>query len=156
MAGKFKNSINRKLLNPLLGFLKQGMTPNKLALSIALGFAIGLFPIIGVTTIICLVVSLALKLNLAAIQLINYFVYPLQLILLIPMIKLGSWMLGVNPIPFSITQLLDMFNTDFFSALEKLWLAHLIGIFTWAVFVLPISVFGYAILRYTFRRMSTT
>jgi uncharacterized protein (DUF2062 family) len=154
MGRKFKENLDRKLYQPILGFLKQGMTPDKLALSIALGFAIGLFPVIGVTTIICFLVSLALRLNIAAIQLANYFVYPLQLILLIPMIKVGSWMLDINPIPFSITQLLDMFNADFLNAIEKLWLAHLIGIFTWAVFIIPFSVFVYAILRYTFRKMA--
>lgn len=154
MANKFKKNINDKLLKPLMGFLKQGMTPNKLALSVSLGFVFGLFPVVGITTILCLIIALVFKLNVAAIQLINYFVYPLQLLFIIPLINLGSNWLDINPIPYSISELVDLVKNDFFLALKQLWLAHLMGIFAWLIIIVPIGMIIYFSLRIVFKKMA--
>ena len=79
-----RDFFRRRLIQPLMNFLKQGITPTKLALAVSLGFALGIFPVIGSTIILCTVFGFALRLNIPAIQLINGFVYPLQLILYIP------------------------------------------------------------------------
>jgi len=68
--------LYRKLVRPILDLLQQGVTPEKIALSVALGAAIGVFPALGWTTILCAIVALVWKLNLPAIQIINYFMYP--------------------------------------------------------------------------------
>ena len=154
MAAGFKQKIKVKLLDPILGFLKQGMTPNKLALSISLGFCFGLFPVVGITTLLCLGISLLLRLNVAAMQLINYLVYPIQLIVLIPLIHLGSFMTGVNPIPYSIEEVIEIVSNDFSQAFELLGFATLIGIFAWSIIIVPISVAIYIVLRMVFMRMA--
>ncbi len=130
------------------------MTPKKLALSIALGFTFGMFPLIGVTTFICLFLAVAFKLNIAAIQLINYFVYPLQIMLLLPLMKIGSLIAGTNPIPYTITQLLDMFNNDFFGAMNLVWRAHLMGMLAWLILIVPIGLLIYFILLPVFIKIA--
>ena len=40
-------------------WLRQGISPQRLALTLALGFAIGCIPVVGVTTALCVVVALA-------------------------------------------------------------------------------------------------
>ncbi|MEQ8243942.1 MAG: DUF2062 domain-containing protein [Fulvivirga sp.] len=154
MANKFKKNINDKLLKPLLGFLKQGMTPTRLALSVSLGFVFGLFPVVGITTVLCLLIAVIFKLNVAAIQLINYIVYPLQLLLIIPFINLGSKILNVNPIPYSISELIDMVKNDFLLALKQLWVAHLMGMFAWLIIIVPIGLIIYLSLRIVFKKMA--
>ena len=72
----------RRLILPILNLLRQGITPEKIALSIAFGIALGVFPVIGATTLLCAAAAIVLRLNLPAIQLVNYFVYPLQIALL--------------------------------------------------------------------------
>ena len=67
----------------IVGFLKQGLTPRDLALTIALGSVIGVFPVLGMTTILCTLAAVTLRLNLPALQSINWAVAPLQLLLLI-------------------------------------------------------------------------
>ncbi len=76
----------------VLEWLKCGMAPRQLAFTLALGFAIGCIPLLGVTTGICALVALLLKLNMPAIQAANWLAMPLQLVLLIPFLKLGQWM----------------------------------------------------------------
>src|SRR5271166_5307916 len=66
-----KGLLHRKLIRPVVDLLKQGVTPEKMALSLALGAAIGVFPAIGWTTALCAIAALALRLNLAAIQIVN-------------------------------------------------------------------------------------
>lgn len=76
-----------------------GISPRRLALTFALGFAIGCIPVIGIPTALCLVVALSLRLNLPAIQAANYAAMPLQIVLIFPFLRLGGWMFtsGTRP-----------------------------------------------------------
>jgi hypothetical protein len=80
----------RKVVKPLQGFLTQGLSCKKLALSLAFGVTLGTFPMLGVTTVLCTLTELILKLNLPVIQFANYLVYPLQILLLVPYYHLGD------------------------------------------------------------------
>jgi len=71
-------------------WLRQGISPTRLALTLALGFAIGCISVVGVTTALCVVAALTLRLNLPIIQAANWSVMPLQLILLVPFARLGG------------------------------------------------------------------
>jgi hypothetical protein len=71
-------------------WLRQGISPRRLALTLALGFAIGCLPVLGIPTVLCVLLALALKLNLPAIQAANYAVMPLQMILIVPFARLGG------------------------------------------------------------------
>jgi uncharacterized protein (DUF2062 family) len=75
-------------------WLRQGISPRRLALTLALGFAIGCFPVIGIPTAICALLALGLRLNLPAIQAANYAVMPLQFLLIAPFVRLGGWLLA--------------------------------------------------------------
>jgi len=75
-------------------WLLQGVSPERLALTLALGCAIGCIPVVGVPTVLCAGLALALKLNLPAIQAANYIVMPLQLVLIVPFVRLGGWLIA--------------------------------------------------------------
>lgn len=74
------------------GWLRQGVSPRRLALTLALGFAIGCIPVVGIPTALCALLALALRLNLPAIQAANYAAMPLQVALVIPFVRLGGHM----------------------------------------------------------------
>ena len=77
--------------------LRQGISPRKLALTLALGFAIGCLPMVGIPTALCACLALALRLNLPTIQAANYAVMPLQLALIVPFVRLGGWLFALGP-----------------------------------------------------------
>jgi uncharacterized protein (DUF2062 family) len=79
------------------GWLRQGISPQRLALTLALGFAVGCIPVIGVPTLLCAALALALRLNQPAIQAANYAAMPLQLVLIAPFVRLGGKLLASNP-----------------------------------------------------------
>lgn len=78
-------------------WLRQGMSPRRLALTLALGFAIGCIPVVGVPTVLCAALALLLRLNQPAIQAANYAAMPLQLILIVPFMRLGRWLVPAGP-----------------------------------------------------------
>lgn len=73
-------------------WLSQGISPRRLALTLALGFAVGCIPLVGLPTVLCAALALALRLNLPAIQAANYVAMPLQLVLIVPFVRLGRWL----------------------------------------------------------------
>ena len=89
--------LHRRILTPILDLLRQGITPEKIALSIALGITLGVTPVLGSTSILCFLAAVVFRLNVPAIQLVNYFVYPLQFALLIPFIRMGEWIFAARP-----------------------------------------------------------
>lgn len=76
----------------------QGITPPQLALTIALGVAIGILPLPWGATPLCALLALWLRLNQGVIQAVNYLVYPLQLALFIPFSSLGATIFPWGPV----------------------------------------------------------
>jgi len=71
-------------------WLLQGITPRRLAFTLALGFVLGFIPVIGVPTGLCVLAAMAFRLNQPAIQLANYAAMPFQLALIVPFVRLGA------------------------------------------------------------------
>ena len=85
----------RRVVAPIVVQLRQGITPEKIALTIALGgLVLSLFPILGSTTLLCGLAAVVLRLNQPIIQTVNLLAYPLQLALLIPFYRAGERLFG--------------------------------------------------------------
>jgi uncharacterized protein (DUF2062 family) len=80
-------------------WLRQGISPRRLALTLALGFVIGCIPVVGVPSLLCAALALSLRLNLPAIQAANYAAMPLQLALIVPFVRIGSRIFASGPHP---------------------------------------------------------
>jgi uncharacterized protein (DUF2062 family) len=102
--GKVREAIRRRVVAPVVSQLRQGVTPEKLALSLALGAVVSVMPVLGVTTLVALALSAVLRLNHVAVVAANYAAYPLQIILFIPFFKMGAWVTRGPPVPFSLGQ----------------------------------------------------
>ena len=136
--------IRQHLLPPLINLLKQGVTPEKMALSFALGAIIGVFPALGWTTILCAAIAFAFRLNLPAIQLVNYLIYPVQLILLLPFYQLGEKLFHAPHLPISPPQILAMAKTNLHATVTFLWSTTWHAIVVWAM----LAPFATAILYF--------
>jgi uncharacterized protein (DUF2062 family) len=82
-------------------WLSQGISPCRLALTLAIGFAVGCIPVVGIPTVLCAGLALVLRLNLPAIQAANYAAMPLQLALIVPFVRLGGRLLARHGVPAS-------------------------------------------------------
>jgi hypothetical protein len=63
-------------------------------LGLALGMTLGLAPLAWGTTLLCLLIGLVLRLPMAAVQAGNYAVYPVQLVLFLPFLATGQYLLA--------------------------------------------------------------
>ena len=79
--------------------LRQGISPHRLALALALGFALGCIPVVGLPTALCAMIALAFRLNQPLIQAANYAAMPLQLALILPLARLGAKLIPVAKNP---------------------------------------------------------
>jgi len=76
----------------------RSLTPEVLAVSLAFGLVLGIFPVYGVPTLLCAAAAVLLRLNHPAVQLVNTLTGPLQLALFIPFHNLGGRLLpGLHP-----------------------------------------------------------
>ncbi|MDX5442992.1 MAG: DUF2062 domain-containing protein, partial [Hymenobacteraceae bacterium] len=132
--------------------LKQGLTPEKLSMTVARGAVVGLIPVFGVTTVVSTLLALRLRLNVAGTVLVSYIVHPLQLLLLVPFIKAGGYLSGGSAIKFTVAGMMRMLKTDWLTALQKLWLANLLGVVVWLVVAIPLAFLIYYITLPIFRK----
>jgi hypothetical protein len=141
-----KDFFYTKLVQPILNLLRQGISPEKIALSICFGVFIGIFPLLGSTVILCTIATFVFRLNIVAIQIVNYLVYPLQLILFIPFIRIGETVLQKEHFPLSMEKIFYMIKTDILGAISELWWTNVYGMFAWLIISIPCFILLYFIL----------
>jgi len=145
--------FHRRLVRPIINLLKQGVTPEKMALSLALGAALGVFPALGWTTTICAILALVLRLNLPAIQIVNYFMYPAQIALLVPFFRLGEKLFRAPHLPISVSQIYAMVHASLWGAIKLLWTTTWHAIVVWALMAPLAVVLLYLMLTPLLRRV---
>lgn len=134
-----KKWLYGKIVIPLLMLLRQGMSPRRLALCVAIGVVVGNIPILGVSSILCAGIALAFRLNLPAIQLVQAAMAPTQLLLIIPFVRLGERVLHAPRQPLSITGGLGLVAQGAAHAIAALGDAILHAGLAWAL-VAPAAV----------------
>ncbi len=134
MSEEVKKSFGRRIfIEPMITQLTQGVTPVKLASTCAVGLALGIFPILGSTTILCLIVGFALKMNQPALQTVNYVSYPAQILLLPVFVRAGERIFHAPPVPLVPMELVREFGQGVGPFLSKYGMAGVHGITAWAV-----------------------
>jgi uncharacterized protein (DUF2062 family) len=144
--------IHRKLIQPFIELLKQGVTPEKIALTVALGVSIGVTPVIGSTTMLCTLAAISLRLNLPAILLVNGVVYPLQLTLLVPFLRAGAWMFRLEGPKLTIGQIFNLIRANVWHATVTLWIATMHALVVWLIAGCVVSSTVYLVLVILLRR----
>jgi uncharacterized protein (DUF2062 family) len=125
--------LRRWIVNPVLEQLKRGTSPEELSWTIALGVTLGIFPIMGSTSLVCFIAGMIFKLNQAILHLFKSLTYPLHLALILVFIRLGQQLNGVTLIKFSIPQMMGQFKDDPAQFGRDFGMAALYGIEAWAI-----------------------
>ena len=142
----YRTFIRAKFIFPFLALLKQGLIPSKLALVISLGICISIFPVLGITTVICAFLAIVFRLNLPAIQLVNYMVFPFQIILFFPFLKIGEMVSGISLERISEATMVSHFESDFFQAFEELYNYIILACLGWSIVIIPLFFVLYFII----------
>ena len=153
MAAQQQGLWRRRIVNPILGLLRQGITPEKIALSIALGVTLGVTPVIGSTSILCFLAAILLGLNVPAIQLVNYLVYPLQIAMLVPFLRMGRWIFAAPSAVVSVADIFHLIRADVRGAVATFWTATLHALVAWLALAALAAPILYLVLVPALRRL---
>ncbi len=135
--------IRQKILLPLLNQLKQGITPEKLAMSTAVGSTVGIFPIPGVTTSLCFFFGVFFKLNHPTLQIVNYALTPVHFLMIPVFIRTGESIFHQPHLEI---------GTISFELIAKLGSSLFMGIFAWFIIVPPVGFVIYQVALRMFRK----
>jgi len=140
-------------LKPFIQLLRQGVSPEKIALTISLGIILGVIPVLGTTVLLCTLAAVALRLNLPAIQLVNGLVYPLQFLLMIPFYRLGAWIFRADASKISLGGVTALIHQGVGQAIRALWVVTMHALVAWLVLGTVAAAVLYAVLVPLVRRM---
>lgn len=148
-TSKAKGSwLSRNVVTPFKQAIRD-LTPEGVALSVAFGVTCGLFPIPGVTTAACVVAFALLTrlgkgpLSLAAAQIVNMLITPLNLGTFIVFIRAGEALLRVEPVELSVTA----FRDNPFGSIGTFWTSLMCGVVVWLLLVVPLTYTLYWALK---------
>ena len=131
--------------------LQGGLTPQKLALTLCLGTATGVLPLLWGTTILAAGLAALFRLNQAAMQALNYLCYPLQLALFIPFCRLGEHLFPWGP-AVSVAVLTGVLHGHVGTALTLIGWATLRAMGVWLITVVPLALMSYPVLKLVLQR----
>ena len=151
--GRVSDWLRRKVLDPLIAELRQGATPEAVSAAVVVSFAIAINPIIGTTTLGCLLAGRVFRLNHVVMQIVNHVSYPLQILLIVPFVRLGETVTGSRHIHLTPKAIIDEFNRSFPDFVEKFWMAYVHGMIGWVITVPLACWILHFFLRTAFRKV---
>jgi uncharacterized protein (DUF2062 family) len=119
--------------------LLEGISPQRLALTLALGFVLGCIPLVGIPTGLCAILALVFRLNLPAIQAANYAAMPFQLALVVPLVRLGGKMAPLTHASLDLAALTHSPLEMFTHASTQLGLLAGQALLAWLVLAIPVA-----------------
>lgn len=140
------------MMDPIIAQITQGVTPDRIAFTLAVGSGISMFPFLGFTSLLNLGVGLRLRLNQPILQTLNQLLGPLHLIMIILYVRVGEAIWGAERIPFSIPVLLDTLHHQPISEfLHRFGWASIHALTAWVIslplIILPLNFILRPILR---------
>ena len=151
--GRVSDWLRRRVRDPLVAELRQGATPEAVSAAVVVSFAIAIVPFIGVTTLLCLLAGRLFRLNHVVMQIVNHTAFPLQILLIVPFVRLGETLSGARRFALTPEAIIGEFNRSVPDFLEKFWLTGLHGLIGWAVTVPLACWLLHFFLRATFRKV---
>jgi uncharacterized protein (DUF2062 family) len=144
--------LQRKILSPLLSELRQGATPEGMAASAAVAAILAIIPIFGITTALCFLAGRLFRLNHVVMQGVNCLMYPLQLLLILPFLRIGETLASAERLALSPASLAVEFSKSPWAFFEKFGKAIALSSLGWALCA-PLALWALnTLLRFIFRK----
>jgi uncharacterized protein (DUF2062 family) len=129
-----------KVKDGITALLKQGLTPKQLSQSIIVSGLISTIPILGVSTFMITTVSLKQKLNLPIMIALSYLLWPVQILMIIPFIRVGEFIFSVPRNHHTVDEIIASFQNSFFQTLSHLSFELLCGFGGWLLTAVPVAI----------------
>lgn len=121
----------RRVRAPVLRELRRGISPSRVALASMLGLVSATWPQIGTNPFMALLLSWAFRCNKAITSGISLVFTPLQYMLMIPFLRVGETLLGVEHFQTSVAEIITIVATDPIGSFEVLGIPLVHAILGW-------------------------
>lgn len=156
-AGTEGTFWRRRVVAPIVAQLTLGVSPERLASTLAVGTTVALFPLLGATTALALVAGLVFRMNQIVLHSVNQLLGPVQLLLILVYLRAGEWLWRAPVDRFSIPEMVRAYHehgaTDF---LRRFGLAGVHAVSAWAVSAPFVAGLVYLAVRAPIRRLAAT
>lgn len=143
----------RRIVEPVLAQLTQGVTPDKVALTLGVGTACSLLPFLGFTSLLNLGVGLALRMNQPILQTLNQLLGPLQLVLILVHVRVGEWLWRAEGDRFTVGEMLRVFRESSIAEfLARFGWAGIHALTAWLLLAPVLAAIVYFAVRPAIRR----
>lgn len=132
--------VLQRFKDTLSNYLKADFEIQHLTNAVLSGFIFETIPIFGVSTILILILGPFVRANILIMQMANYLIYPIQIILYIPFLYLGRIISGNFPVNTDFIYVFEMVMSDWTVGLTKLLEIHCWAILSWGLFWLPFAI----------------
>lgn len=145
----------RRVARPIVAQLTQGVTPDRIALTLAVGTACSLFPFLGFTSLLNLGVGIALRMNQPILQTLNQLLGALQLILILVYVRLGELIWVAQDDRFTVGEMIRTFGElSFLDFLRRFGWAGIHAFTAWGLTSPLLIAVVYFSLRPALRRLA--
>lgn len=151
-----RRSWRQRLTAPLAAQLTQGVSPDDLARTVAVGAGCSMFPLLGTTSLLNFVVGVALRMNQPVLQTLNQLLGPLHLVMILVYLRLGEWLVGAaGEARFGLADIARAFDDlPFGEFLHRFGRAGLHAILAWAVTTPLLIIVVHRLARPALRRLA--
>jgi uncharacterized protein (DUF2062 family) len=140
--------IRCRIFRPLLRQLRGGVTPRRLAWSLALGMIIGINPSVGITTVLVIALAWAFRLNQVASQIGSSVVAPIHILMFLPFLDLGVYLFHTRRLPLDRQQL-EHLSRHPWLLIRSIWQWEWHALIVWGV----VAAIAMPLLAAYFRRV---
>jgi uncharacterized protein (DUF2062 family) len=149
--------LRRRLIGPVMDQLTLGVTPDRLAITLAVATATALFPLLGATTALTLGVGLAFRLNQVVLHTVNQLLGPVQLLLILIYVRAGEWLWRAPADHFAVADIVRTFQASGWSAfLGRFGWAGVHAVTAWAASAPFLALAIYLLVRTPLARIAMT
>lgn len=134
LVQRMRNFLRCRMLRPLLRLLRRGVSPKRLAWSLAVAMVVGVNPFLGLTTVAMLLLAWTFGLNHVASQIGIHTVAPLQWLLFLPFIRAGMLIFRADAMPLSKGEIAHMSHRHPIELVRLLWQWEWHALVVWALF----------------------
>ncbi len=146
----------RRVVAPITAQLTLGVTPERLAFTLAAGATTAIFPLLGATTAVTLAAGLALRLNQLVMHTVNQLLAPLQLALILAYVRAGEWLWNTPADHFSVADVVRTFHQrGLLDFLQRFGWAGVHAVSAWAITAPFVAGALYLVARPPLVRLAT-
>lgn len=133
--------LRRWLIGPVIQQLTQGTSPGKIAEAIAWGLTLGIFPLLGSTTLLSFLFGVPLRLNQPVLQAFKTLAGPLQWSLLLVFYRAGERLFDAPHLSIHVPTMIGRFFEEPGPFLRDYGMTACYGICVWCL-VAPVLLIG--------------